>query len=62
LNDRREESKMALKIAIQMQKRGKLNKASKIFKYALSLDPRNPELLTSYGEYLELHKKDIVKA
>lgn len=53
---------MALKLALNMQKHGKPNKASKIFKYAISLDPRNPELLTAYGEYLETHKKDIVKA
>lgn len=62
LETRRKESQMALKLALSMQRRGKPNKASKIFKYALSLDPRNPELLVAYGEYLERHKKDIVRA
>ncbi len=31
-------------------------------KYALSLDPKNLDALTHYGEYLEHHKKDIIKA
>lgn len=59
---RQKESRMALKLALHMQSSGKPNKAAKIFKYALSLDPRNPDLLTAYGEYLERHKKDIVRA
>lgn len=53
---------MALNLALSMLKEGKYDKAAKIYKYALSLDPKNIEALTSYGEYLELHKKDIIKA
>lgn len=53
---------MALKVALSMQKRGKFKKASKVFKYALSLDPRNTDVLTSYGEHLENYKKDILSA
>ena len=49
---------MALNLAINMIKEGKHEKASKIYKYALSLDPQNTDALTSYGEYLELHKKE----
>lgn len=53
---------MALNLALSMQREGKFEKAAKIYKYALSLDPKNVEALTSYGEYLELHQKDIIKA
>ena len=45
-----------------MENEGKLVKAEKIYKYALSLDPRNLDALTHYGEYLEYHKKDVIKA
>ena len=53
---------MALNLALTMYKEGKYEKAAKIYKYALSLDPNNYDALTSYGEYLENHKKDIIKA
>ena len=53
---------MALGIARNMQEEGKMDKAAKIYTYALSLDPQNTDALTSYGEYLEKHKKDILKA
>jgi len=56
------EAKMALNLALNMQKAGKFEKAAKIYKYALSLDPQNTDTLVSYGEYLELYKKDIIKA
>jgi Fic family protein len=61
-DNKKHESKMAINLALQMQNEGKLDKAAKIYKYALSLDPDNIEALTFYGEYLELHKKDIIKA
>jgi tetratricopeptide (TPR) repeat protein len=60
--EKRRESQMALNIALTMYKEGKFEKAAKIYKYALSLDPNNYDALTSYGEYLENHKKDIIKA
>ena len=53
---------MALGLALNMQNAGKLDKAGRIYNYALSLDPKNTDTLTSYGEYLELHKKDVIKA
>ena len=56
------ESKAALNLAISMIKEGKFDKASRIYKHALSLDPTNTDILTSYGEYLELHKKDVLRA
>ena len=55
--DKKRESKMAIHLAMQMQNEGKLDKAAKIYKYALSLDPDNIEALTHYGEYLELHQQ-----
>lgn len=62
LEARRKESQMALKLALSMQKAGKPNKASKVLKFALSMDPDNPELLAAYGEHLEHFKNDIVAA
>ncbi|CAF0927013.1 unnamed protein product [Brachionus calyciflorus] len=59
---KRYESKMALSLAKSMQESGKLDKAGKIYRYALDLDPENVEALTLYGEYLELYKKDVIKA
>jgi Fic family protein len=53
---------MALNVALNFLKEGKYQKASRIYKYALRLDPRNIEALTSYAEFLELYKKDIIKA
>ena len=55
--DKKREAKMAIHLAVQMESEGKLDKAAKIYKYALSLDPDNTEALTHYGEYLELHQK-----
>lgn len=56
------EAQMALSLALNMQKEGKLDKAAKIYSHALNLDPHNTDALISYGEYLELHKNDIIKA
>ena len=53
---------MALHVALNFLKEGKYQKASRIYKYALRLDPRNIDALTSYAEFLELYKKDIIKA
>lgn len=60
--DKKREAHMAVNLALSMQNEGKIDKAAKIYKYALSLDPNNIEALTFYGEYLELHKKDVIKA
>lgn len=45
-----------------MENEGKYEKAEKLYQYALSIDPKNIDALTHYGEYLERHKKDVVKA
>lgn len=56
------EAQMALSLALNIQNEGKLDKAGKIYTHALSLDPENTDALVSYGEYLELYKKDVIKA
>ncbi len=53
---------MALHVALNFLSEGKYQKAARIYKYALRLDPRNTAALTAYAEFLELHKKDIVRA
>ena len=45
-----------------MENNGKYDKAEKLYQYALSIDPKNTDVLTQYGEYIERHKKDVVKA
>ena len=51
-----------MKLAKEMIKQGRADKALKIYLHALALDPHNPELLNSYGEFLETYKKDILNA
>ncbi len=58
----RREAAIAVNIAKTMEAEGKMEKAEKIYKYALSLDPKNLDALNHYGEYLEYYKKDIIKA
>ena len=51
-----------MKLAKEMVKQGKAEKALKIYLHALAIDPHNSELLNSYGEFLETYHKDIVNA
>lgn len=53
---------VSLKKAIQMQQAQKSDKARKLFHHALLLCPSHPDILASYGEFLENVEKDIVKA
>ena len=39
-----------------------MERAAKIFQHALKLDPSHVEILTSYGEFLELCMKDVMNA
>lgn len=52
----------SLKHALEMNAQGKNEKAFKLFQHAIALSPKHPEILTKYGEYIEHHKQDIVKA
>lgn len=51
-----------MNIALDLQNRGKTDKAMKVFQHALALDPSHADILTAFGEFLEWHVKDIVKA
>jgi len=39
-----------------------LKKQKKIFEHALTLDPYNSEILVEYGQFLEYHHKDLIRA
>ncbi|KAL5281647.1 FICD family protein [Megaselia abdita] len=56
------EALSSLKMAEEMKAAGKFDKALKIYKHALALAPRNPEVLIKFGEYLEHNQRDIVLA
>ena len=51
-----------MNVAIELQEKGKTKKAMKIFQHAVALDPSHADILTAFGEFLEIHVKDIVKA
>ncbi|XP_064476415.1 protein adenylyltransferase Fic-like [Ornithodoros turicata] len=56
------EATTSLRAARHMTKMGKYEKALKLFQHAMILDPSHPDILTEYGEFLENHKKDFIKA
>ena len=51
-----------MNLAREMTRQGKNEKALKIYQHAMALDPRQPDILNDYGEFLEISKKDIVTA
>ncbi|GFR97441.1 adenosine monophosphate-protein transferase FICD [Elysia marginata] len=51
-----------MNIALDLQNRGRTDKAMKVFQHALALDPSHADILTAFGEFLEWHIKDVVKA
>ncbi|KAH9507567.1 hypothetical protein Btru_051486 [Bulinus truncatus] len=60
--DVKREAVSAMNIALDLQNRGKTDKAMKVFQHALALDPSHADILTAFGEFLEWHIHDIVKA
>lgn len=62
VTDVKKEAVAALNIALDLQDQGKTDRAMKIFQHALALDPSHADILTAYGEFLELHLKDIERA
>uniref|UniRef100_A0A2C9K1D5 protein adenylyltransferase n=1 Tax=Biomphalaria glabrata TaxID=6526 RepID=A0A2C9K1D5_BIOGL len=60
--DVKREAVAAMNIALDLQNRGKTDKAMKVFQHALALDPSHSDILTAFGEFLEWHIHDIVKA
>lgn len=57
-----QEALSSLKVAMEFRAAGKDDKAMRLFKHALALAPRNPDVLTNYGEYLEHNRNDILLA
>ncbi|XP_067655791.1 protein adenylyltransferase FICD-like [Haliotis asinina] len=56
------EAVAALTVALDLQSQGKTEKAIKVFQHALALDPLHADILTAYGEFVEKHEHDVVKA
>ncbi|CAN7947384.1 unnamed protein product, partial [Ixodes hexagonus] len=56
------EALTSLRAARHMTSLGKLEKALKLFQHALMLDPNHADILTEYGEFLENHQQDFIKA
>uniref|UniRef100_A0A336KTT5 Protein adenylyltransferase Fic n=1 Tax=Culicoides sonorensis TaxID=179676 RepID=A0A336KTT5_CULSO len=57
-----QEALSSLKVALEMRSDGKDEKASRLFLHAIALAPKNPEILTKYGEFLEHKKQDVIAA
>lgn len=49
-----------LRAAIELKNQGKYEKAFKVFQHSLSLAPKNPQVLTEFGLFLE--EQDIIQA
>lgn len=49
-------------MALELKAQGKDDKALRLFKHALALAPKHPEVLNKYGEYLEHARSDIITA
>ena len=62
ISDKTVEALTSVHLATDMVAKGKHQKAHKLYKHAFALDPTHPDVLNSYGEYLEKFQKDIVKA
>ena len=60
--DVEKEAAAAMNLAIEFQNKGKTEKALKIFQHAVALDPLHADILTAFGEFLEIYVKDVVKA
>lgn len=56
------EALSSLRVAIELKSQGKTEKAMKLFKHALALAPKHPEILNKYGEFLEHDHSDIITA
>lgn len=56
-----QEALNSLTLAKEMEILGKEGKAMLLYKHAIALAPKHPEVLTKYGEYLE-NQNDVVKA
>ena len=62
ISDVKKEAVSAMNLAMDMEAQGKHDKALKLFQHAIKLDPMHADILTSYGEFLEFHEKDVMRA
>ena len=58
----RKEAESALHLALRLIAEGKIEKARKLFEHALQLDPDNSDILLEYGQFLEHHHLDLIRA
>ncbi|XP_003707400.1 FIC domain protein adenylyltransferase [Megachile rotundata] len=56
------EALTSLHLALEMKLSGKRKKAVKLFRHAVALAPRHPDILNHYGEFLEHTQNDVIKA
>ncbi|CAF3629388.1 unnamed protein product [Rotaria sordida] len=61
-NDLRQEAETALHLALRLIAENKFEKARKVFEHALTLDPYNSEILVEYGQFIEYHHNDLIRA
>lgn len=52
----------SLNVALELKNAGKLDKAMKVIEHCISLAPYDPDVLNSYGEFLEDIQNDVVAA
>jgi len=62
LKDLRQEAETSLHLALRLIDEHKYEKARKVFEHALTLDPYNSEILVEYGQFLEHHQQDLIRA
>lgn len=56
------EAMNSLQMALEMKNAGKFDKAMKIIEHSLSLMPKDPDILNTYGEFLEYIHNDVIRA
>lgn len=56
------EAELNLRVALELFRAGKLDKALKVFQHSLALSPNHPSILTEYGIFLEFYNNDIIQA
>ncbi|XP_065833784.1 protein adenylyltransferase Fic-like isoform X2 [Oscarella lobularis] len=58
----RSEAVLALNQARRQTVKGNRERALKLFNLALNADPNSPDVLTEYGNFIEIHEQNVVKA
>lgn len=52
----------SLTVALELKNAGKFDKAMKVIEHCVSLAPFDPDILNSYGEFLEDIQNNVVAA